>query len=209
MRLFVAAYPPPAAQEHLQAAVDRLHLGAATAAGQRVGLVPADRWHVTLAFLGDVSPEQAQPVAEALRDAVELWRSAPEAAAEPASAEPASGEREGLELWLADAGTFGRGRSTVLWVGLDGELARLRALASRVRRTLRCADLPVDDGKPFRAHLTIARPGGRVSDTDLAADLSALAEYRGPAWRLAEVRLMHSRPGPRPAYETVATVPVT
>lgn len=188
----MAVYPPPAAQEHLQAAVDRLHLGTATAAGQRVGLVPADRWHLTLAFLGEVSPEQADQVAAAVRDAVDQWHAAP-----------------APELWLAGAGTFGRGKFTVLWVGLDGELTRLRALATAVRRTLRRAGLPVDDRKPFRAHLTIARPGGRVSDTDLAADLSALADYRGPAWRLAEVRLMHSRPGPRPTHETVATVPVT
>lgn len=201
MKLFVAVYPPAAARAHLQAAVDRLHLGAATAAGQRVGLVPPERWHLTVAFLGQVPPEQAAAAADAVRVGVDHSGPAPAAGAAATAAAP--------ELRLAGGGTFGRGRYTVLWVGLDGDVDRLRGIATAVRRALRRTDLPVDDRRPFRAHLTIARPGGRIPDTALAADRASLDDYRGPPWRMADVYLVHSRPGPRPVYETVATVPLT
>jgi hypothetical protein len=37
----------------------------------------------------------------------------------------------------------------------------------------------------------------------LAADLAMLDAYRGPCWRLPEIRLVRSHLGPRPGYETV------
>jgi 2'-5' RNA ligase len=72
---------------------------------------------------------------------------------------------------------------------------------------LRRARLPVDR-KPFRAHLTLARPGDRLTPAALAADLAALNTYRGPRWQLTDLRLVRSHLGPSPTYETLAVAPL-
>jgi RNA 2',3'-cyclic 3'-phosphodiesterase len=197
VRLFVAVYPSPAAVAHLSAAVAGLRLGAATARGHTVGLTATARWHLTLAFLGEV-PEPRVPVAkEALASGVARWRT--ERADQAGHAPPP-------RLWLAGAGRFGRRRFTVLWVGLSGDVDALRSLGRAVRRELRRSGVPFD-GKPLRPHLTFARPGDRVPAEHLAADLAALARYEGPAWTVEEVHLVRSHLGPKPVHETLAVTP--
>jgi 2'-5' RNA ligase len=78
----------------------------------------------------------------------------------------------------------------------------LAALATTVRRELRSARLPFDR-KPFKPHLTLARPGDRVTAADLSADLAALAAYEGPQWTVDAVRLVRSTLGPQPRHEPV------
>lgn len=192
MRLFVAAYPSPAAVAHLSQFVGTLHVGRPADPGRSLRVVPPDRWHLTLAFLGDVDDVRAGDAAAAVAEAVAGWRDA--------------GGRVPL-LAVAGGGRFGRGRFTVLWAGVDGEVPSLDDLATRLRRALRRARLPVDR-KPFRAHLTLARPGDRLPPAALAADLSALAAYRGPSWRPADLHLVRSHLGPSPSYETVAVAPL-
>lgn len=192
MRLFVAIYPSEEALDQLAAAVTGLRLGAATAAGKTVGLTARERWHVTLAFLGEVPEESVAAAGAAVYDAVTRWR--------------ANGG-QAPALRLAGGGRFGRRRFTVLWVGVTGDVDGLRALSTAVRRALRRHDLPCD-GKPLRPHLTLARPGERLPDSDLTADIQALAAYQGPGWTLDAVHLMRSHLGPRPVHEPVATVPL-
>jgi 2'-5' RNA ligase len=121
MRLFVALRPPPAAIGHLAAALPRWPS------------VP-DRWHLTLAFLGEV--EDPAPVAAGLRRVA--------AAAAP------------FPLALRGSGTFGRG--AVVWVGLAGDVPALRSLAGEVTRACRAAGAAVDE-RPYRPHLTVGRKG--------------------------------------------------
>src|SRR3712207_7351867 len=40
--------------------------------------------------------------------------------------------------------------------------------------------------KPYRPHLTLARPGDRVDRAGVAADVAALDGYRGPEWPRSE-----------------------
>jgi 2'-5' RNA ligase len=190
--LFVAVYPPAGALDHFAAAVSRLRLGAATAAGTNVRLVARPLWHVTLAFLGEVPDDRATGAAAALAEGVARWRSG--AAGAPA-------------LRLAGGGRFGRRQSTVLWVGLAGDVDALRALGGLVRRELRRARLPYDR-KPMRPHLTFARPGERLPAEDLAADLATLAGYEGPEWTAEAVHLVRSQLGPKPVHDRLATVPL-
>jgi 2'-5' RNA ligase len=68
---------------------------------------------------------------------------------------------------------------------------------------LKRARLPFDH-KPFRPHVTLARPGDRLPDDVLARDLATLGGYEGPQWSVADVRLVRSYLGPEPVYETVA-----
>ncbi|MGZ4597461.1 MAG: RNA 2',3'-cyclic phosphodiesterase [Actinomycetes bacterium] len=104
MRLFAAVVPPPEALGDLEAAL-------APARAEHPGLqwIPRERWHLTLAFYGEVE-ERAEP---------RLRRRLARAAS-------ACGP---LDLRLAGAGHFGR---RVLWVGVQGQREGLRALARGV-----------------------------------------------------------------------------
>ena len=104
------------------------------------------------------------------------------------------------ELALAGGGRFGRGAFTLMWVGVTGDLDPMRALHRTLRRELKRARLPYDD-RPWKPHLTIARPGDRIPRADVEADKADLNAYEGPRWPVRELLLMRSNPGPQPTYE--------
>lgn len=124
MRTFVAVRPPPAAVDHLRA------------------VLPSDtswpsapeRWHLTLAFLGEVE----DPTALA-----------------PVLAGVCAGHAP-LDLRLAGSGTFGRGGP--VWIGVEGDRGGLCALACAVAQA--CREHGVDvERRPYRPHLTVGRSG--------------------------------------------------
>jgi 2'-5' RNA ligase len=123
-----------------------------------------------------------------------------------AAAGPAVAGTPPMTLRLAGGGRFGSlRRPQVAWTGLDGDVAPLSALAARLTAAARALRLPVED-RPFRAHLTVGRWRPRQPADGALTD--QLAGYRGPAWPVTEVRLLESRLGPDPRYETVAAWPV-
>lgn len=216
MRLFVAAYPPVAALDSLEELVAKLHVGQAEAAGVNARLAPRSRWHVTVAFLGDVPDDRLPDVEQALHHAVDTWRagaSAPRrrsprlAPPPPASASSASAPVAPV-LRLAGGGRFGRGKFTVLWTGVQGDVPVLAALGDALRRQLKRSRLPYDD-RPFRPHLTLARPGDRIGPAELAADLEALAGYEGPPWPVDSLHLVRSHLGPHPTYDLLTSCSLT
>jgi 2'-5' RNA ligase len=175
--MFVAVRPPPAALEELAAAVADLRSGAP--AGLR--WTASDQWHLTLCFLAEVP----DPVVE------ELTRRLTRAAA---VVEP-------LTLQLRGGGRFG---DRVLWIGLDGDVAGLRKLATKVRYAGLGADLDVEKRR-FRPHVTLARAGRPV---ELAPTAQRLHEFAGSPWRAASMELVHSTlgagPGGTALHRTVA-----
>jgi 2'-5' RNA ligase len=183
VRLFVAGYPPAPVVEHLAEQSARLHT---VRAGARVART--DTWHVTLAFLGELPEERLVDVAYAVDLA-------------------ATGAAVAPTLSVSGGGTFGRGRSTVLWAGLTGAVPELLSLAGAVRRALGRARLPYDR-RPARPHLTLARPGDRVPAELVAADVAELAGYQGPQWTLDRVLVMESRLGAVAEYAERHSVPV-
>jgi 2'-5' RNA ligase len=215
VRLFVAAYPPAAALDSLEEVVAKLHVGQAEAAGVNARLAPRSRWHVTVAFLGDVADDRLPDVEQALGLGVDAWRAgapaprkrpprSPRLAPAPAAC-PASAPAPVVPvLRLAGGGRFGRGKFTVLWTGVQGDVPVLAALGDALRRQLKRSRLPYDD-RPFRPHLTLARPGDRISPAELAADLEALAGYEGPPWPVDSLHLVRSHPGPHPTYDFLAS----
>ncbi|MBY8871767.1 RNA 2',3'-cyclic phosphodiesterase [Micromonospora sp. PLK6-60] len=192
MRLFVAVYPPPEAIDQLTARVARLRVGAAAAAGINVRLADPANAHLTLAFLGEVEESRLVEVESVLGRAVQTFR---------------AGRGSAPRLRLGGGGRFGRGRFTILWVDLRGDVAELSILARLIRSGLRRARLPHDE-KPFRPHLTIARPGDRIDAADVEADRVALDDYLGPDWPAGELVLVRSHPGPRPTYHRLAAWPL-
>jgi 2'-5' RNA ligase len=118
VRLFVALRPPPEAVADLRAQLPRWPTA-------------PDRWHITLAFLGEVA--DPAPVEAELRN--RLTRIPP------------------FVLSLAGSGAFGGGH---VWVGVGGEVQRLHDLAGRVAAAARAAGVDVER-RPYRPHLTVGR----------------------------------------------------
>ena len=183
MRLFAAIYPPPVAVADLTARIKGLRVASA----RHARLADPANLHLTLAFLGEVPDVRLPDVESALASAARSARSP--------------------RLRLAGGGRFGQSRSTVLWVDVRGEVDALDALARSIRDGLRGAGLPCDD-KPFRPHLTIARPGDRVPESELRADLATLDDYSGPDWPADRLTLVHSNPGPPTRHTRVTTWPL-
>ncbi|KOX05511.1 2'-5' RNA ligase [Micromonospora sp. NRRL B-16802] len=190
MRLFVAVYPPVEAVTHLGTRVAGLRVGAAAAADIPIRLADPANLHLTVAFLGEVETARLVEVFSALGLAAERFR---------------DGRDAPPRLRLGGGGLFGDGRRTVLWTDVRGDVEALRTLAGLTRDRLRHAGLPYDE-KPFRPHLTIARPGDRMAPADIEADRVTLDDYRGPEWPVSELLLVRSHPGPR--YERLAAWPL-
>ena len=130
MRTFVAVRPPAEAVAHLRAVLPRWPSA-------------PERWHLTLAFLGEL----AQPLE--LEDELR----------EVCAAAPA------LSLQLAGSGTFGR--NGPVWVGVRGDVPDLAALAGDVAQACRARGIDVER-RPYRPHLTVGRRG-RPSPRALAS----------------------------------------
>jgi RNA 2',3'-cyclic 3'-phosphodiesterase len=174
VRLFIAVDPPTSVQDHLAEATAGL---AVTRVGVRV--TARALWHVTLAFIGEVPDDRLEAATEALDKA-------------------AAGQEPPL-LRIAGGGRFGRGKFTVLWAGIEGDLMPLRrAVTTQLKR----AKLPYD-AKRFHPHLTIARPGDRIQVGDLSQDIALLDGYAGTQWTAEEIRLVRSFQGPTPVYQTL------
>ena len=174
MRLFVSVEPSAEALRSLEAVVGSLR---PQVRGAR--WTGPERWHLTLAFLGEVAEEVAPRVAAELA-----------AAARPAGP---------IQLRVAGGGTFPpRGRPRVLWAGLDGQTDELGRLARAVGRGVRHAGVRLER-RQFRAHVTLAR--FRDRDADARAAVRTLAGYAGPWFTIDELHFVRSYLGPNPRHE--------
>ena len=115
------------------------HLAAALS-GRRTS--KPEQWHITLAFLGDVSSPRT--LYDGLRTA---------AARTPP-----------FELFLAGGGAFAGPRA--VWAGVGGDLDGLGALASEVQQACRAAGIPLERRK-YRPHVTVGK-AGRIDPALLA-----------------------------------------
>ncbi|GAB2929910.1 RNA 2',3'-cyclic phosphodiesterase [Micromonospora polyrhachis] len=199
MRLFVALYPTPEAVDDLTAQVVRLRIGELAATGVNVRLTNRETYHVTLAFLGEVDDARLPDLETALDRAARGWRG-------PAGV-PVTGGDDLPRLRLAGGGRFGQDRSTVLWVGLRGDLVALRRLGAAVRRELRRVRVSYDV-RPYRPHLTVARPGERATPALVEADRETLDGYFGPSWPMSEMVLVRSHLGYRSLHHRLASWPL-
>lgn len=181
--------PSAEASDHLAEAVDRIRDSQripSTAPALR--WVSPQRWHVTLAFLGEVDTRQIPRIEEAVE----------ELAAEHA---PLVGLR------MDGVGTF----HGVLWAGVtpterDSPAHRL---ARAVQRGMRAVGVAVES-KPWQAHLTLARWRSGRDERSAARTAAAveraiwsLSDYRGPEFDVVSIQLVHSITGPDPRYEDV------
>ncbi|MEI6360768.1 MAG: RNA 2',3'-cyclic phosphodiesterase [Actinomycetes bacterium] len=179
MSLFVAIVPSSGAIEDLG---DRVHAIRHLAACRDLRWQPADRWHVTMAFLGDVDDHADEPVAAHL-DAI--------AARTP-----------GPSLRLVGSGVFGR---QIMWTGVHGvhddDTEGFADLGLSLHVVLRRAGFRLEH-RPWRPHLTLARSRG--SDARPAA--AFLESYSGPSWPVTELLAVRSQGGPTPVHTVIHRV---
>jgi 2'-5' RNA ligase len=185
MRLFVAITPPPQALAELERTVSPLRPD-----WPELRWAGQERWHVTLAFLGEVADATLSGL--------------------PGRLDRAAGRHPPARLRIGHGGAFpGATRARVLIAHVEGErpaMDGLTALAASVAAGARRAGAPPpDEGRRYRPHLTLARcrqPG------NLAALVGALADFSGSPWDASEIHLIRSHTGPRPTYETIGTWPL-
>ena len=129
MRSFIALEPPVSLREDIAALARQLK------ASVRGRFTPRENFHVTLAFLGDVTERELADAMGVLDEAASRF--------DPVKLAP-----DGL-------GKFGRANDATLWLGFMQEPA-LMELAAFVRTGLDDAGVSFD-AKSFLPHLTIAR----------------------------------------------------
>ena len=127
MRLFVAAELPDRLFEALSETSAALR---DTVSGR---FVSPDRFHVTLAFLGEVPATDVDRIARAV--------------------ERAAVARPPFETSLGALGTFGRGRNVVLWQGFSHGGDAWAELARGVRDELEKEGYPIE-GRRYVPHVT-------------------------------------------------------
>lgn len=144
--------------------------------------VPAESWHVTLAFLGSVEASALHAIRATIADVAR--------------------RHEPMRLAAGGLGAFpSEVRARVVWYGIDDGDEQLALIARDLG-----SDLGLDGGAPFRAHITLAR--ARLGSADARGWLEA-ASASAPALTLKvrRLNLMRSHRGSgAPRYETLATM---
>ncbi len=186
-RLFVALEPPEPVRRRIAAAAERIRREAGAAAGE-VRWVPDQNVHLTVQFLGAVPEERVEAVADAIAAAADASRP--------------------ISLEVKGAGGFPNSRRPrVIWLGLEGEVQTLAALAADLGKRLAPLGFP-PEARPFSAHLTLGRARDQRGAPGLGGALAAAAQDEGVAWRATELVLFESHLSPKgPRYEPVRRAP--
>ena len=188
LRLFVACELPDDVRTALGHIQDDLRSASDGGAG-RLRWVRPEAIHVTLKFLGAVAESRLEAIRSALGAAVDPFE---------------------LRLRAGTLGGFGGTRLRVLWVGLEGDVEELASLAARVEGALAPLGFP-REGRPFAAHLTLARVPDQAPPAERRRLSELLERYRlppQPSMVLTEVLLMQSVLGPGGSvYHQLASFP--
>ena len=147
--------------------------------------VNPDGLHLTLKFLGNVAVSPLTQVTAAMDQAA-------------AGAAP-------MEVELAGLGGFPNlGRPRVLWVGIEGDTAKLQALAAALEERLMAAGFPAET-RPFAPHLTLGRmrDGATARERRQAGEaLQRLAGQERATLPVTGISLMQSELRPEGARYT-------
>jgi 2'-5' RNA ligase len=140
--------------------------------GLKFRWVPHKNIHLTLKFIGDLSVEQIERVANTLADSAEEYG-------------PMTFHASGLGVFP------GLSRPRILWVGIDGDID----LLTRFQKTL---DGKLDiigiksEKRPFKGHLTIGRGKKRLDMKILKESLRDFYDFQTRPFVINEVKLFQS-----------------
>ena len=172
MRIFVAVFPPPAAQAFAHAAIEALRRP-----NDRVSWVKSENLHFTLRFVGEIGADGVQRVREA----------ALEAAAGHAA----------FDVALGGLGAFPDAtRARVIWIGLESGAEALVTVARDLERALARRGFERERHR-FSPHLTLGRV--REPDRDWTRALADAHPAHDPAarFRVQVIQVVRSTLSPR------------
>lgn len=177
IRTFIAIELPQAVHQGLDNFCRELKRSRA-----QVSWVRPENIHLTLKFLGDVAPEQLNPIQEAL--------------------EKAAAETAPFRLQAAGCGAFPSLKQMhIVWVGVRGDHEPLNALQKQIESALAPMGFKRED-RPFKPHLTIGRVKGRQGTRALQENLMANQAFETETFDVAEVVLYKSDLRPEGARYT-------
>lgn len=160
-RLFIAAELPEGVLKAISAVQDDLKR---RLPGHALRWTRPEGIHLTLKFLGDVAPGRVDELADALARA--------------------AADRRRIDLAVEGLGCFPNPRRPrVLWLGIGGEVAKLRLLQQAVEAETTPLGFP-SEGRAFSPHLTLARVQRNASRADV--DKIGAAVERGGVGRVAD-----------------------
>ncbi len=180
MRLFVAVEIPADVRAGLAHALEDVR----ETAPATLRWSDPSRWHLTLAFLGEVADARTAELTRRL--------------------ERAAARHTAPVLRLGGAGRFG---SRVLWAGVVEDSpgrGTLVPLAGSVSAAARRSGIAQEE-RGYRPHITLARTQTAV---DLRPLVDVLAGTRSRPWTVTEVLLVRSLPGPHPEHTTIRQFPM-
>lgn len=175
MRIFVAAFPSPEAQQAAFGVIGRLRR-----AGDGVSWARRESLHYTLRFMGELEDDALTRVI--------------------AAAGEAAGGSAPFTARLGGLGAYPDARrARVLWLGLSEGAQALVALAQTMERALVTRGFAAAaglSGRPFSPHLTLGRPrrGGEDWSARLAA--GAVEPDPEPSFTIDRVQVVHSTLSP-------------
>jgi 2'-5' RNA ligase len=155
-----------------------------------VRAIPQDRWHLTLAFYGELEQAGIACVEGRLQRRLARLAEGP------------------LTVGVVGGGVFSGGVGYLRVAGSQpADDARMEALARGSYRAGKACQAPgAVAGYRFRAHITVAR--GKRS-APLPPDVrEALRGVRSPPWSVPALHLVSSHLGPQPRYEILRAFPL-
>ena len=181
LRAFVAVPIPDAVALFLMQIQGRLQLP-----GRNIRWVAAKNIHLTLTFLGDVDPSRVSAIA--------------------AQMDAAANVTTAFSLTAKGVGVFpDLRRARVLWVGLVGDLDRLKAIQATLESGLESEGFK-RASRGFGAHLTIGRIRRRIEAQVIGESLAPLKSVASDFFRVDRLMLFKSMLKPNgPEYTLLHT----
>jgi 2'-5' RNA ligase len=188
MRLFVALEIPAAVRDNLATEMKELRDLSAQAADKRPRWVRPENLHVTLKFIGEVSPAKLEGVCGAL---VAIHSDAP------------------VHLEFRGLGFFpNEQHPRVLWAGIEAS-ANLPSLAADIESALEPQGVARED-RSFTPHLTLARLEPPGLHEKLRAVIQQNSRREFGSFEAREFHLIESKQRPAGAeYTSLASFPIT
>ncbi|HSW57655.1 MAG TPA: RNA 2',3'-cyclic phosphodiesterase [Dehalococcoidales bacterium] len=172
IRAFIAIEIPAEIKIHLKVLQDQIK----PAGIKSVKWVEPANLHLTLKFLGNISPSQIQPVITAMQSAVQFSHS--------------------FHLQIDSLGAFpDLNRVQVIWSGLKGELDTLLKLQKSLDDQLARVGF-VAEKRPFSAHLTLGRMRENATLFDrqnLGKKIRSCNPGSSPLFKVSTLHLMQSQ----------------
>jgi len=146
MRAFIALELPKEIKTEIKNIQQQLER-----AGVQARWIKPEIAHLTLAFLGSITPNKVEPIGRVLEKVAEQIKP--------------------TQLYLSKIGCFPNpAKARIVFVDLQGELGKLNALTTKARKGLKKEGVWFDE-KPFAAHLTLGRIKKRQNLTKITKEI--------------------------------------